>query len=106
MVFVKRLLKNLWRVLDNEFDRNSYLSYGVFYVRYGNSEIVKRMTKIEKLEDKLAKCGVKWDFRLDELHGFITDIHKKIADVKSDISKVIELINGVYNKLSMEIDYR
>jgi len=35
-------------------------------------------SKIAELGDNLQKCGIKWDFRLDELNGFITELKERL----------------------------
>lgn len=50
--------------------------------------------EISELGDRLQKCGVKWDFRLDELNGFIEELKEDIknlfANETRDLDQLIE----------------
>lgn len=46
-----------------------------------NTQIRELAKEISELKDSLQKCGVKWDFRLDELGGFITELEQKIESI-------------------------
>lgn len=43
-------------------------------------EIDDNELRIEKLEDSFQKAGTKWDFRLDELNGFIEEIKEQLEE--------------------------
>ena len=43
---------------------------------------IETKERISNLEDNLQKCGVKWDFRLDEQHGFIDELKERFENHK------------------------
>lgn len=76
-----------------------------------NQELAQEImpNQIERVEDRLQKCGVIWDFRLDELNGFITElkksyqnnralndksfqhIYRQVTELKEQVNKILDL---------------
>ena len=57
---------------------------------WGAIEIRKNNERIEKLEDSLQKCGVKWDFVDAENRGFIDDLKQHLDDCSNRVQGLHE----------------
>lgn len=55
------------------------------YKIINNQSITELKEQIAELGDKLQKCGVKWDFRLDEQWGFITEFKEEMKIFKGAV---------------------
>jgi len=61
--------------------------------------------EIAELGDKLQKCGVKWDFRLDEQWGFITELKKGKAEFIISLTKEMEELKEQFDALHKSIAF-
>jgi len=64
----------------------------------------KAFKEIAELGDKLQKCGVKWDFRLDELGGFITELRNRIQGYSVSDLNHYEVNKGQIMELKEQIE--
>ena len=64
---------------------------------------IETKERISNLEDNLQKCGVKWDFRLDEQHGFIAELKRKLNNHITRIHHLNTVIVEEINELKEKV---
>lgn len=116
-------LKELEQKLSNALEKGTAVAFHNVYHESNNKRIKnlchaigmdlngKTSSKIEALEDSLQKCGVKWDFRLDELNGFITEMkEQREEDIKLSLTNYdrsfnnIKVLREVMNRLDLDFE--